>query len=69
MPTIKSKSDLFPGMEIEKPKQATFICGAKGEPIYTCPYCGNASDADGCDVVGAEPDGLFCNQCNREFRC
>ncbi len=67
MSKIKSKSDLFPGMVIEKPKMATFIYDAQGVHLYRCPYCKNVADSDECDVCGAEPDCLFCNQCNREF--
>lgn len=38
-----------------------------GAPIYRCPECGHESDAEGCDVMGADPGCLFCNQCNTEF--
>lgn len=65
--TIKSKSDLFTDMNIEKLKQATVIYDAKGEPLYKCPNCGNIASDEECDVIGAEPDCLFCNQCNHEF--
>lgn len=64
---IKSRNSLFRGEMIEKPKQAKCIYDASGEALYTCPNCGNVSDTDGCDIIGAEPGCLFCNQCNREF--
>jgi hypothetical protein len=67
MRMIPSKNSLFRGMMIEKPKRAKVIYQPDGEPLYTCPYCGHTSDEDGCGVVGAEPNCLFCNQCNREF--
>lgn len=64
---IESRNEFFPGMMIEKPKRATVIYDARGMALYTCPYCGNVSDEDGCDVMGAEPNCLFCNQCHGEF--
>lgn len=67
MPTIKSKNNLFLEMEIEKPKLATHIINVEGDEIYKCPHCGNCATADECDVIGAEPNCLFCNKCNREF--
>lgn len=66
-PMIESRNSLFRGELIPKPLPATVIYDAKEEPLYTCPYCGHVSDADGCDFIGAEPGCMFCNQCNREF--
>ncbi len=64
---IKSRNSLFLGQTFEKPKRATVIFGAQDEAIYTCPYCKKQSCEDECDVMGAEPDCMFCNKCNREF--
>lgn len=36
-------------------------------PIWKCPHCGHAEDADACDCVLADPGCLFCNQCGGEF--
>lgn len=67
---IKSRSDLFRGMLIDKPPTALVVGydPAHGD-IYACPKCGNRAHADDCDVCGAEPDCLFCNQCNGELSC
>jgi hypothetical protein len=64
---IPSRNSIFRGEMVEKPKRATIIYDAAGEPLYRCPNCGNVASADECDCIGAEPDCLFCNQCNREF--
>ena len=48
-------------------ERASHILDALGEPIYTCPHCGNQASEDDCDGIGAEPGCLFCNQCNQEF--
>lgn len=68
MAKIRSKNELFRGKMIVKPKQA-IVAGedAEGFDIFQCPNCGNRATAEDCDVCGAEPDCLFCNQCNREF--
>jgi hypothetical protein len=67
MATIKSKSDLFRGEMVEKPRRAQVSYDAAGVPQYVCPNCSNFAGEDDCDVMGAEPNCLFCNQCNREF--
>ncbi len=64
---VKSNNPLFPDMMIEKPKRATVIAGPDGGHFFKCPYCGSISTEDECDVMGAEDNCLFCNQCNREF--
>lgn len=64
---IPSKNSLFLGEMVEKPLQASSIDGPDGEPIYTCPHCRNIATIDECDCCGAEPNCVFCNQCNREF--
>lgn len=33
----------------------------------TCPHCGYDDNIDCFDVLGADPDHLFCNQCNKQF--
>jgi hypothetical protein len=64
---MKSRNELFKGMEIDKPPRAKVIYDAKGDGMFVCPHCQNAAYEDDCDAMGAEPDCLFCNQCNREF--
>ena len=64
---IKSRNELFRGEVIEKPKRAKVIYDAAGEPLFRCPNCGNLAHPDDCEIIGAEPGCLFCNQCNREF--
>jgi hypothetical protein len=66
-PQIVSKSDLFRGEMVNKPKPCKTIYDSMGEPLYICPSCGNCANSDNCGVVGAEPGCLFCNQCNTEF--
>ncbi len=69
MSQIKSRNPLFLGQLVDKPKQATVVCDANGDAIYKCPNCGNCASDDHCDAIGAEPNCLFCNQCNQEFHC
>lgn len=38
-----------------------------GAPIYRCPNCGREDDAEGCDVMFADPGCLFCNGCGYQF--
>jgi hypothetical protein len=64
---IQSRNDLFPGQLIDKPPLATILFDAAGEPLYVCPYCRDAAPIDDHDCIGAEPNCLFCNRCNREF--
>lgn len=70
MPKIKSRSDLFKGQMVEKPKCA-IVVGHRphpdGQAIYACPGCGEHMDADECDVLGAEPGCVFCTTCSTEF--
>jgi hypothetical protein len=68
MAKIKSKSDLFPGKLVKKPKRAKVIHDAEGNALYVCPYCGHTDDADGCDIMGAEPGCMFCLKCSGEFQ-
>ena len=65
---IRSRSDLFKGELVEKPKKAkSVVYNANEEPVWKCPNCGEMVDVNGCDVIGAEPGCLFCNRCNMEF--
>ena len=68
MSKIKSKNSLFRCQLIEKPKRAKVIYSADGEPLFICPHCGHTASEEECDCLGAEPDCMFCNQCNREFQ-
>lgn len=69
MPKIKSRNPIFKEEKIEKPKPALVIANTMGGAcIYQCPTCGAHLTEDDCDVIGAEPDCLFCNQCSHEFR-
>jgi transcription elongation factor Elf1 len=34
--------------------------------IFRCPHCGHQDDLDGYDVIGADTDCVFCNNCNME---
>lgn len=54
---------------IEFPKPKALVVGENedGMSIYKCPQCGKESDADGCDVGGADWDCLFCTDCHCEF--
>jgi transcription elongation factor Elf1 len=36
-------------------------------PVYKCPHCGEISDLNGCDVLGADDGWLFCNNCHEQF--
>jgi hypothetical protein len=65
--TIKSRNDLFPGMEIPKPPRASFIYDIFGELVYTCPHCKAVVTLDDCDCMGAEWDCVFCANCGKEF--
>jgi hypothetical protein len=64
---IKSKNDLFRGQKVPKPKRPKIIYDAEGIGIYTCPHCGKVADIEACDVMGAEPDCVFCEHCSGEF--
>lgn len=65
---IISRSDLFAGELVDKPKLASIaLYGPDGEPLWKCPNCGNVAGEDDCGILGAEPGCMFCNQCNREF--
>lgn len=66
---IKSQSDLFPGMMIDKPQRA-LVVGYDPEEgdIYACPYCSHQATADACDILGCEPGCLSCLNCSREFK-
>lgn len=66
---IVSRSDLFEGELVDKPKLALFSTemDEDGEQKWICPNCAAVIGPDDCDVCGAEPGCLFCNQCNREF--
>jgi hypothetical protein len=65
---IVSKSDLFRGDLVERPKKALVVGKDEEEfPIYACPKCGNQATAEQCDVLGAEPDCVFCQKCHTEF--
>lgn len=69
MSKIRSKNPIFRNdpVMIDKPKKAVAIYNAQREKLYRCPYCGCMATMDECDVMGAEENCLFCNQCNREF--
>jgi hypothetical protein len=64
---IKSRNELFRGELIDKPPRAKVIYDAKGESMFVCPHCKHTAHPEDCDILGAEPGCLFCNQCNREF--
>jgi hypothetical protein len=65
---IRSQNELFRGQMVNKPKPAIVVGQHPEEgPIYCCPHCGAHATADECDVMGAEPDCVFCPNCNGEF--
>lgn len=66
---IRSENPMFRGQLIDKPKTALFSAerDEDGEQKWICPNCAAVIGPDDCDVCGAEPDCMFCNQCNREF--
>ena len=33
-----------------------------------CPTCGNVTDIQNYDCLGADPDCVFCNQCHQEIQ-
>ena len=39
-----------------------------GEVEYRCPFCKKWVSLQDCEVMGADPDCLFCPECNQEFR-
>jgi hypothetical protein len=39
-----------------------------GDGILRCPACGHEDDVQGYDVMGADPDCLFCIQCSQEIQ-
>ena len=39
--------------------------GVNGIPVQ-CPNCNHIGDLDDFDVLGADEDKLFCNNCNAE---
>ncbi len=69
MAKIISKNPLFKDdpIEIEQPPKASFIFNLHQERVYTCPYCKAQVTYEEADVVGAEPNCMFCIKCNGEF--
>jgi len=65
---IRSKNKLLKGQLIEKPPKATVVGEDEdGYDIFLCPHCKKQTTWQDCDICGAEPDCMFCRECNMEF--
>lgn len=66
---IRSKNALFKGQLVKKPKVALIVGQTlEGDDIYQCPDCGKEATLEDCDVIGAEPNCVFCTSCHCEFK-
>ena len=67
---IRSRNPMFKGMPIDPPRPPTARLTLPGEDdeALKCPWCGAMVTIDECDCIGAEPDCVFCSNCNRELQ-
>lgn len=54
-------------MNDKPPKATSLLEDDEGNPIYTCPHCGEAVTTAECDCLGADRGCVFCPHCNGEF--
>lgn len=64
---IVTQNDLFRGQVFPKPPKAKLIFDARDREVTACPHCGKAVAIEECDVLGAEPNCVFCAHCSGEF--